>query len=1249
MKSISEKFAQKAASGFSFIKRKRLGKVLLSGILICVLVVPVAAREIPPPGGTKYYVNGYVKDTAGNPISGAAVKLYKDGITYINTAYTTTSGYFTISTLLYSPPDFWQVRVTKSGYEPATKTVECQGTTTSMGTVYMTSAAPPVMNPTIGIPNHVRETPYQAKIEVTVGWHYDPYISRVVWLEWGVGSGQFFTMQPVGGLYTKTLTGLNPSDVYDYRIKATEVFFDPGADVNREATSYSSTYNIASWPTPNLTGMTHMKRHEVIGSQGAGANYQIRLTVHYGEGSDDGEHVFLDGANNNVDPSLDAIRFTTGDGLAELPYWREVRVAGDYAVFWVRMYENLDEDIEFRMYFGPAGIPTASSGLDTFLFFDDFGLERETYTWTNIATGSGSASYALQNGELHFDLEATSDGATYGYDLWSDRTWSTTSFAMYAKARWTGLDDYRGYTSFLLPGFLDRNDHYTSWLYQLYGDYRFRTACVVDNSAIDTNNPSDTGDSEGNMEVYYYINGDYYDLTVDGEYDERKTGTSATGLTAPFRVRLYSAIQSRPYSLNSLYNTYVDTFFDTVYVRKWVPNEPSHGSWGDDVYLGFHDDCSSYTEWNSYFNKFTDYVWDWRFPVLQPWHGNLIVGTAGGDDYLYYGSGSPAPSGKAGTSFRIPLDASFMLTELDCFKVKIGRELTVPGATGELHLLLYDDHKKPIVDIRMMDLYDYNSQLFVDALHYDRNLDITAIPLKVGIMDAWTGEITIWYEPASGLMVHLDGTQILADSQRVDLQRRVAYVAIQPIREGINDKPDLRVYDIRVTPEFESQDIDWNRARGYRSGPNDVPITEPGPSNEIQLFPQSGDGKLKFKFHPEYWTGNARMIMDIRPLRLEDTDAPPDINVVVKYPGMSDDIEPGQHQANWEPNYDYLMQMYNYIQIWDFYIYGGDDPIVVEVDVHGAGWSPVDLVAFRAIWVCRPYDNYYYDLEQIIPDSGYLTYYVPMGEDAKLDLGWSGSGMMNVYVDDSLKQSKSEGSYIDLDLGQDYVRDTLHKVRLGAAAGSTLSTMHFHHMWMSIEVDWIDGYEPPDLPRLESFLESYYRQHTHGRIDFVIDEAVPYGGPLDSSADLVYIGQIHNGGYFQHRNDRTWFYQLYIPISNVPGGGLCWDSDGANQESWWSPNGWKFWTGCDVEAYWPPYLNPAVVDWWMKATMHEFGHRAHQVGDADVCETTGCVMGGSAPDNYPLTSCNYCNYHWFQTWMNIDGATWGLGADWWLL
>lgn len=118
--------------------------LLLSLFFIGVLVLQSAAMAaaIAPPGGgggtVKFRLYGYVKKSGTSiPISGATVKFYEEGMTYRGYTTTSSSGYFDKSIYLSSFPEFWELRVTKSGYNPASKIVMNRGTTINVGTVYM--------------------------------------------------------------------------------------------------------------------------------------------------------------------------------------------------------------------------------------------------------------------------------------------------------------------------------------------------------------------------------------------------------------------------------------------------------------------------------------------------------------------------------------------------------------------------------------------------------------------------------------------------------------------------------------------------------------------------------------------------------------------------------------------------------------------------------------------------------------------------------------------------------------------------------------------------------------------------------------------------------------------------------------------------------------------------------------------------------------------------------------------------------
>ena len=78
----------------------------------------------------------------------------------------------------------------------------------------------------------------------------------------------------------------------------------------------------------------YRKSHVINPSTEALEDYQMRIIVHYGSGTDNGEHVYL---NGKCREDFGDIRFTADDGVTLLSYWIEEKVDGDYAVFWVKI------------------------------------------------------------------------------------------------------------------------------------------------------------------------------------------------------------------------------------------------------------------------------------------------------------------------------------------------------------------------------------------------------------------------------------------------------------------------------------------------------------------------------------------------------------------------------------------------------------------------------------------------------------------------------------------------------------------------------------------------------------------------------------------------------------------------------------------------------------------------------------------------------------------------------------------------
>jgi len=119
-----------------------------------------------------------------------------------------------------------------------------------------------------------------------------------------------------------------------------------------------------------VTGWTYRKSHTITPSAGAGQNYQKRIVVHFSAGTDSGEDIYLSG---KCKANFGDIRFTNSSGAFLLDHWLDKKVDGNYAIFWVKVSDDLSTyDKKIYIYYGNASALSASNGDATFIFFDDF-------------------------------------------------------------------------------------------------------------------------------------------------------------------------------------------------------------------------------------------------------------------------------------------------------------------------------------------------------------------------------------------------------------------------------------------------------------------------------------------------------------------------------------------------------------------------------------------------------------------------------------------------------------------------------------------------------------------------------------------------------------------------------------------------------------------------------------------------------------------------------------------------------------
>ena len=122
----------------------------------------------------------------------------------------------------------------------------------------------------------------------------------------------------------------------------------------------------AAW----YSGWSYRKSHVINAASGAGTNYQVKITAHYGAGTDSGADVYL---SNHSRTDFGDIRFTGSDGATLLDYWMESETDSDNAVFWVEVSEDLSSaNRTVYVYYGKSDATTASNLDNTFLWGDDF-------------------------------------------------------------------------------------------------------------------------------------------------------------------------------------------------------------------------------------------------------------------------------------------------------------------------------------------------------------------------------------------------------------------------------------------------------------------------------------------------------------------------------------------------------------------------------------------------------------------------------------------------------------------------------------------------------------------------------------------------------------------------------------------------------------------------------------------------------------------------------------------------------------
>ena len=299
----------------------------------------------------------------------------------------------------------------------------------------------------------------------------------------------------------------------------------------------------------------YSKSHVVGYAAGAGTNYQKRVVVHFGSGTDGGEDVYC---SSHCKTDFGDVRFTSSDGASLLDYWLESKVDGDYAVFWVEVADSLESAAKtIYVYYGNAPASTTSDGDSTFLFFDHFpGSSIDTAKWNggtvDTAVASSIMSHSKASGVYSWLTTVNSFGPAVRYRAYGQVYQVGGPSSEHRFGMLNGVTNTEG-------AFIWYNSNVT----------KFKK--IAAKSGVSTNTDmAQALDVNWHIFQVLYASSASCKFQIDANAVEEIT-TNCPSVAIP--------ICSTVYSNNA---TEAISKFDWVFISKYVSPEPAHGAWGSE-------------------------------------------------------------------------------------------------------------------------------------------------------------------------------------------------------------------------------------------------------------------------------------------------------------------------------------------------------------------------------------------------------------------------------------------------------------------------------------------------------------------------------------------------------------------------------------------------------------------------------------------------------------------------------------------
>jgi hypothetical protein len=339
---------------------------------------------------------------------------------------------------------------------------------------------------------------------------------------------------------------------------------------------------------PWLSGWHYRKNHVINSTTGAGTDYQMKITVHYGSGSDSAGDVYC---NSHCKTDFSDIRFTSSDGVTLLSAWNQSQVNGDNVVTWVKIQDDLTSSgTTIYIYYGNSGVSVYWSGSSTFIEFDSGGSPVSGDLWA--ATAESSDSNWISGSQLDVTVGSTV-GALGGnrnnvFDFEELRP-SLGQKSVYVSG--CGGVHYGGMATSLAVDFdyyiqtLSSYDNcWAVWVYVAfkYSDVMYKVIRLKDayfdgwewrTTQLLNNAPPTHGIDVSTDDITVYTTD-----SIQTWYSKSIKSTDYCATTYPTDV--YIGVDGG--HDNCVGYGSVEAYFQTIRIRKYVSPEPSQGSWGSE-------------------------------------------------------------------------------------------------------------------------------------------------------------------------------------------------------------------------------------------------------------------------------------------------------------------------------------------------------------------------------------------------------------------------------------------------------------------------------------------------------------------------------------------------------------------------------------------------------------------------------------------------------------------------------------------